>query len=303
MRLLPAALVVALATGCGGAGSHWVKQSVPAPGLLTVYSLWVAGEDDVWLGGSSIWHDDGSGWTETAPPAATPVVDFWGVAPDDLWAISDSAVIHWDGSAWTLVPPTGGVVFESLHRVWGASSHDLWIANTDNSRVYHYDGSSWTRTTLQFVAVDALWGSSGSDIWLTGTGSTYHYDGATWSPYQAADDPHGGDGLWGFGPDDLWVAGGFDSLSHWDGSGFTPVADEQVESESYNGVWGDAPDDVYAVGDHGVVSHYDGAAWTTEQALALGQNFTAVRGSSADNVWATAVDLQAQTALVFRRQP
>jgi hypothetical protein len=294
-------LFVALVVGAGcGSSSPWVEQTVPAQAFLTVYRVWVAGDDDVWLGGSSIWHFDGAGWTETPPPAATGISDFWGFSPTDVWAVGDAAVFHWDGTAWADVPATDGVVFESLYRVWGSSSTDLWIANTDNSRVYHFDGTAWTRTTLQFVAADALWGSSGSDIWLTGTFSTWHFDGVSWSAYQGIDDPRGAYGIWGFGANDVWAAGGGSSLAHWNGTAWTP---EDDNFESYNDVWGSAPDDLYAVGDNGAASHYDGSSWSTGRELDVRENFTMVHGSSATNIWATGVDVAAQRAFVLRYQP
>ena len=52
-------------------------------------SIWVAGENDVWLGGSAIWHFDGVAWSESAPMAA---VDFWGLAANDIWSTDGSRV-------------------------------------------------------------------------------------------------------------------------------------------------------------------------------------------------------------------
>lgn len=295
------ALFLVLLVACGGSsgGSAWAPQEVPAPTFLTAYTIWVAGENDVWLGGSAIWHFDGTAWTESA---ALPAVDFWGLSPTDIWAIDGTHVYRWDGSAWSEVPPTAGVTFEALWRIWAASSTDVYVANQDNSRVYHYDGATWRVTTLQFVMVDALWGSSGSDIWLSGVGDLYHYDGASWQRYDGNDAPPQVYGLWGFGANDVWAAGSFDALSHWNGSAWTPVDEDAVDG-SYNGIWGASPDDIYAVGDNGEVAHYDGSSWSVSRALDVGANFTMVHGSSPTNVWATAVDLANQRALVLRHEP
>lgn len=290
-------VMAVLMVGCGSSSGSWVDQEVPTPAALTTYSLWVAGDNDVWLGGTSIWHFDGTAWTDVAPGA---VVGFWGFGPADIYAVGDSSVRHWDGTAWTDVPATAGVTFTALYRVWGASRNDLWIANTDNSRVYHYNGTTWTVTTLQFVAADALWGSSSSDIWLSGTTDLYHYDGARWSAYQSNDAPRGAYGLWGFGPNDVWAAGSFDELSHWDGSVWTP---EQDLGGGYNGIWGAATDDIFAVGNSGLVGHYDGSSWSTSRELGVRENFTMVHGSSPDNIWATAVDLGALKAKLLRYEP
>jgi hypothetical protein len=292
-------LVIVLVAGCGSSGGSWVEQAVPAPSAVTAYRLWVSGDNDVWLGGSSIWHFDGSAWTETPPAVPTAIADFWGFGPSDVFAIGDARVLHWDGAAWADVPASTGVPFESLYRVWGASKNDLWIANTDNSRVYHYDGAMWTRTTLQFVQADALWGSSSSDIWLSGITSLYHFNGTTWAAYQGNDDPHGAYGLWGFGPNDVWEVGGFDQLSHWNGTTWTA---DQNDAGSYNSVWGSATNDVYAAGNNGIVSHFDGSSWSSSSELGVRENFTMVHGSSADNVWATSVDVAAFKAKVLRHE-
>ena len=286
---------VGLLAACGSS-SGWSEQEAPQQQqFLTSLTVWVAGEDDVWLGGSALWHNDGSGWTESAPG---PIVDFWGFSPTDIWAIGDAKVLHWDGASWKDVPANNGVTFDAMWRLWGASSTDIWIANTDNSRVFHYDGTNWTRTTLQFVAADALWGASSNDIWLSGTTDIYRYNGTTWMPYTENDAPRGAEAFWGFGANDVWAAGSFDELSHWDGSRWTVA---EGDFGGYNGIWGSSPDDIWAVGSLGETAHYDGDSWSTSRPLGYTENFTMVHGSSADNVWATAVNLQEGRALVLRK--
>jgi len=294
-------LATLLVAACGGDNDgDWVVQTVPEQAFVAPYTLWVFSETDVWLGGSSLWHWDGSAWREAAAPANTGIVDFWGFAPDDLWAIGSDIVFHWDGSAWSEVAANNGVVLDTLVVAWGTSSTDLWIANANNSRIYHWDGTTWTRTTLQFVQAQAMWGSSSSDIWLSGITDAYHWDGSTWTEYEADTEPRDAWGLWGFASDDVWAAGSFDSLMHWDGTTWTTEVDE---FDTYNGIWGAATDDIYAVGDFGVVSHFDGTKWSTRQrqlGSGFGRNFTTVHGSSSTNVWATAVDLETFTTMVLR---
>jgi len=287
-------LVVLLLVACGG-GSAWKEQDVPVTGL-SVLTVWVAGENDVWVGGTATWHFDGAAWTESA---ANPVVDFWGFSPTDIWACTGSKVFRWDGTAWTEVPPTAGVSMVALWRIWGSSSSDIWVANQDNSRVYHYNGTSWTVTTLQFVMADALWGSGPNDIWLSGTTDLYHYTG-TWMKYDGNDEPPSIYGIWGFGPNDVWAAGSFDALSHWDGTKWTADLDAE---ESYNAIWGSATDDIYAVGDNGYVAHWNGSSWSESKELDVRTSFSTVHGSSPTNIWATAVNLADQKALVYRYEP
>jgi len=49
------------------------------------------------------------------------------------------------------------------------------------------------------------------------------------------------------------------------------------------------------------VAHFDGDSWTSYHSVLGGaRNFTMVHGSSASNVWATAVDLSTFTGHVYR---
>lgn len=289
---------------CGG-GGDWREVEVPESSGPSIYALWVFAEDDVWIGHTSVWHFDGDDWTETPLPITSGVIDFWGFAPDDLWAVGGNNVFHWDGSGWSEVSSDQGDSPDSLYEVWGTGANDMWVANTNNSRIFHWDGQTWTQTTLRFVSAQALWGSSSSDIWLTGVTSTYHFDGVRWSEYESDNftDPNGAWGIWGFGPNDVWAAGTRDSLTHWDGVEWTPI-DDELDSGSYNDIWGPNPNKLFAVGNRGEVAVYDGGSWdVNNRHLGLSQNFTRVHGSSETNVWATAVDLDDFSSMVLRYQP
>lgn len=299
MKCFAGILLVIAACG-GGSSSPWVVQDVPGAGQGSTYALWVFADDDVWLGGKSAWNWDGASWNEVALPGdGTYIGHFFGLAPDDLWAAASDRVFHWDGTAFTEVPAAEGLPFEAITAVWAASSSDVWLANGDNSKVYHYDGTTWTRETLQFGMADALWGSGPDDIWLTGDFDTYHYDGTAWSRYEAPDfgpAPDGAYALWGAAADDVW-ASSFFGLVHWDGTAWT----ETELRGQYNSMWGFGPNDIYAVGNRGVMAHFDGSEWNeTDDHLTDRQNFTHVRGSSPDNLWATAVDFDTLSGLVLR---
>src|SRR5690606_20542764 len=203
-KWLAGVLLVMAACG-GGSSSGWVVQEdVPGAGVGNTYVVWAFAEDDVWLGGQSVWNWDGAGWTEVPlPVTGAYIVDFWGLAPDDLWAVADAAVFRWDGAAWSELPAAEQLPFEALSVIWASGPSDVWIGNDDNSKVYHFDGTAWTRETLQFVAASALWGSAPDDVWLTGVSDTYHYDGASWSRYEppiTGGDPGGSFALWGDAP-------------------------------------------------------------------------------------------------------
>ena len=287
-----------LLLGCSTGG--WVEEDMPEGAGPAPLALWVFAPRDVWLGGASIWHFNGDDWSETVPPVTGAIVKFWGFAPSDLWAISSTAAFHWDGSTWTEQSSGPSTGFNALSTIWGASSNDLWVANSDNSRVFHYDGDQWRRTVLQFVEAHALWGSSSSDIWLTGPFAPYHFDGIRWSPNESNDAPWGAIGLWGFDAANVWAAGGSAELNHFDGSTWVP---ENGVNGTYNAVWGSTRDTVYAVGSFGFFANYDGVSWHEAQILDATRNFTTIHGSAADDVWAAGFDTKAFSPFLVRKEP
>lgn len=98
--------------------------------------------------------------------------------------------------------------------------------------------------------------------------------------------------IWGFDDDDIWVAGET-LLLHYDGDAWEVA----FENLSFRDLWGSAPDDIWAIGSLGTetesgyeegIFHYDGKNWEHydmgEEEPANG--FTAIWGTSADNVYA-----------------
>ncbi|MSP16655.1 MAG: hypothetical protein EXR73_08605 [Myxococcales bacterium] len=102
-------------------------------------------------------------------------------------------------------------------------------------------------------------------------------------------------GVWG-APDDLWLVGGSlvpgatrGVIVHFDGTTFSVVTDEGVDTRLLFKVWGAATDAVFAVGEQGAILHWDGAAWTAADST-IDDRLVAVFGRAADEVYAVGGD-------------
>ncbi len=65
--------------------------------------------------------------------------------------------------------------------------------------------------------------------------------------------------VWAAAPDDVWATGGYESILHWDGTGWV-----DLPSPTYYGIYamcGCAPDDGWAVTQIADVMRYDGVSW------------------------------------------
>ncbi len=283
--------------GCGGGTSNgW--QEVTVPGTMGMTAVWSFAPDDVWVGSESVSHFDGSTWTETAAPV-TPstglVADFWGLRPNDLYAVAGVSLLRWDGAAWSTVDFGGAIAPTELQAVWGTSDDDLWLGDSLNSRVFHFDGTSWSTTVAETSDVEDLWGvpgAAGGPLFACGTFGISRWNGSAWGAASGSAVAGGASGLWGFGAGDVWATAA-GTLAHWDGAAWLDTSPDPSSNfiAAALSVWGAAPDDVWAVGDLGTIDHWDGARWTQvlTGTFPYYPALAKVHGSSADDVWASGV--------------
>jgi hypothetical protein len=261
----------------GGLGAllHWdgkelrpVKLETREP-LNEVSSIWGAARDDVWISTGSadtLRHFDGQRWSAIGPPLPRGGGTLWGFARDDVWSCctaSDGAgswngASHWNGTNWTPVPIGLGGGLELGH-VWGARSHDLWLAG-QGGLVVHGDGERW-KVVPSGVKKDihAIWGSGSADVWFAGgDGVLLHWDGGSLAPVPSGSTENIA-ALWGTGPADVWAfGGGGDPLGsaapmrHWDGTRWTLIPGPEVLMAA----WGAGPGDIWAAGYDGLVEHF-----------------------------------------------
>jgi len=218
--------------------------------------------------------------------------------------------------AWSCVP--SGTV-QSLYRVWGSGSRDVWAVGAGGA-IVHWDGAAWSGIRSGTVQdLYGVWGSGPRDVWAVGgAGTILHWDGCAWSP--ATSDTvlsTALNGVWGSGPDDVWAVGA--EILHFGGttwsstgwafpgttaSGGHGTDRNDVFPQMVFSVWGSGPKDVWAVGSDctgttsgDVISiacttdnilHWNGSAWSVTPS-GTSQIFTDVWGSRPGDVWAVGV--------------
>jgi hypothetical protein len=211
-----------LAVGANGALLRWngtdlVTQNGASDGYYEF--LWGTGPTDVWAGGTSLAHWDGSAWTEVSRSDSYGGYTMWGLGGNEVWEASGLQFDfhHWDGTRWTSYPPPSGGHGGSpiVRGMWGSSPGDVW-AVSDDDPVAHWDGKAWT---FSESATDTsgwvVWGTSENDAWIVrgnaggGTGAgIIHWNGTDWSATPvsggAADLPTA---IWGDAANDVWAAG------------------------------------------------------------------------------------------------
>ncbi|MDF2697324.1 MAG: hypothetical protein K0S65_5707, partial [Labilithrix sp.] len=185
---------------------------------VSVASLSVSAEDDVWISGEH------------------PLRDVWyeEKVPD---------VMHWNGTAWSAIALPEEEARLGFSRVWAPkASTRPWFISRFSGRLYRLNGASWTSHALPggFEAV-AIGGSSDDDVWVlsdrkagaglgyvavfrleaTGFVDVYHANGGGYGCEVAA-----------ASPDDVWVragpagiVGSPNTMFHWDGKTWTDRRD------------------------------------------------------------------------------
>ena len=115
------------------------------PELNTVTAIWASSANDAWAWGNKgefrrFLHFDGSNWDLVPSPIDGDVLDMWGSAANDVFAVGrDGAIAHFDGSLWqTMVSGTTidliGVMGKGPDEVWAIGSTGVLL---------EYDGTNW----------------------------------------------------------------------------------------------------------------------------------------------------------------
>ena len=208
---------------------HWngsATSNYALSGKIT--SIWGSGPNDVWAvseswsSGSSLYHWNGSGWTQSSNYPTYSLHDVWGSGPNDVWAVgkdtgtAGGVVLHWNGSSWTVkINPS-----EEISQVSGSGPNDVWVVSLYEGYTLHWNGTSWSFSYAPDRSINLY-------------------------------------GLWDSGPNDVWAVGAYYSsggiVLHWDGTSWTAIQTGTVGK--INNVWGSGPNDVWFVGDGGIY-HY-----------------------------------------------
>ena len=191
--------LVAFATGLWGSGSndiwafgatastvlfHWdgsawnFEPIQPSQGQAFWFqSGWGSAANDVWaVGGgddmghtlrsATVFHWDGSTWSQVISGLNAPLLGIWGSAANDVWTVGEKGLIaHWDGTAWT---PVASGTTQDLWSVWGFATNDVWVVGAAGT-VLHWNGTAWIPVaTTNTHDLHAVWGSSPTNLWAVG---------------------------------------------------------------------------------------------------------------------------------------
>jgi hypothetical protein len=187
----------------------WTATSPSSNPLLAISGT---GPHDVWATdgpGGSLYHYDGTSWTNAWGCGEPCPSSLWADAPNDVWGLSVvNRAWHYDGAGWApyALPPSCG---PGGGGVYGLSSDEVWAVG--GPCVLRWDASAvtWTTvfvggTTSGFVSV---WPAAPDDVFAVDRfGTPFHYNGVSWSamPRATADETYA---IWGAAPRDLFLVG------------------------------------------------------------------------------------------------
>src|SRR6202140_5747664 len=282
------------------AGSSF--QVVPTPNENVNSELFAASAsspNDIWAGGQSTIHFDGTKWTAFPAPMIKGdnnsflqgVVD---ISPTLAWAagnVTDRAhpgqvIERWNGTKWSVFPgPKFGKKDQAdVFAMTSSSANDVWAIGSlvnlgtglVSSLFEHWNGTAWTATTVESNN-EFLFGASAdatNDGWAVGF--------------------HGSDNIG-------------TSAMHWDGTTWKSVATLNVGqgTNKLNAVLALAPNDVWAVGFSTpvappkraatltLIEHWDGTSWAVVPSPNVGPNsanqsnrLLGLTANSANDIWA-----------------
>lgn len=237
--------------GGPASGATWTKLTpdLDPSDTVAVNAVWGSGANDVHLGGSHYYDDDGNDSDGFLHTAAKP----------------DAG----DAGYWAPTPGTALV-----NGIWGSSATDIWMV-ADNSQWVPFQygltlhGKPGEAGPLELNEVDSqsndplesVHGTSANDVWAVGAGGTIRHIGSSDVRWQIVESNTTArlHSVFAIAPNDVWFVGDDATILHFDGTS-VKVSDAQLPlgpKPSLYGVWGSGPNDVWIVGD-GVVLHYTG---------------------------------------------
>jgi hypothetical protein len=270
-------------------GTHWERHTLESRG--TAYCVWAHAANDVWVGGSKVWHFDGTEWRaiydpdtdargiwgdelgmvwlaathlltcdrlgcQVTPTRAGAQFDVWGKSSTEVWTIGSEGGMRWDGSQWSTFE-----VPASMTAAAGGPPFGL-VAVGHFGRMFSRKQDQWNdlRVAIGSVWTD-VWGTADDDVWISGN-SMVHYDGhglvvtaipTVWGPQV----------VHGTSAQDVWAAGCNGTLIHWNGQEW---ADHSVQSTAdspmcFRSLWADSVASIWAAGSAGFVYRWNGRTW------------------------------------------
>ncbi|MBN8232650.1 hypothetical protein JYK02_34545 [Corallococcus macrosporus] len=226
-------------------GGRWTQVQTPATSTdERLGGLSVLSSREAWATGSlgSLLHWDGASWARfpAARPLNTVLVDVWGAATDDVWAVTPGNLLHYDGAQWSEYAFPETTTFARIH---GTSPQDVWLFS-GYGQVWHWDGIAWTQRPSGLPgSPHGVWVGAVDDVWTTHwQGRMTHWDGTAWTDIRTGADSDLGH-VAGSGRNDVWATVPNSGVLHWDGVSWSqhspplPLGITTVESRAPGEVW------------------------------------------------------------------
>ena len=250
-------------------GQQWSRQHTEAGARLN--AVWGNSPSDVFVVGrlhfdGVILHYDGRTWASMPLPITSGdngqsvgLESVWGTSHTNVYAVglywdgSDSELIlHFDGIRWSILEQS--IFGASLHDIFGSSETNAFAVGSnfpDNgSFIRHWNGSQWSDgdglglQPWEGLILTGVWTKSPAVAFAVGTGddggTAFQYDGSKWSKMTLPRSEWLKQ-VWGTAKNDVYAIG--DGLLHFDGTGWTRIADF-VGSD----VWGPSADEIFVLG-------------------------------------------------------
>lgn len=285
------ALPLWAATARGGLPEPW-RFVGPLPQGNDLLAAWVAGPDQLWVGGhgGTILRWDGTRWTRESTPTQKTIFGIHGLSPTDIWAVGGDPytdnmtnrclILHYDGKAWTEMPgPRFSNTTYPLNAVHAVAANDVWATQDGGTFLVHYDGRvwDWVSVPLSVEGTFRAVTSAGPDhVFVAGThGQILHRDRGVWKLERKTDTGNFTtsilNALWAFDGERAFAAGNWTQILRRDPDGTwtqLPVGPTQTFGFGFLNVWGTSPTNLYFMDVQGVF-HSDGVAPATRVSYEL----------------------------------
>jgi hypothetical protein len=220
----------------GGSDAHLLRWenggfdrlSTPGLGKHTVFGVWAAAPDDVYVVGSVagrngfVWHYDGSDFDEPALPTDLPADEYrdapgffkvWGLSASDVWVVGGNGVVLRGnaGDGFELV--RSGDADEVLFTVHGAGQKLAIVGGTSQGVLLEVEaGEIVDRTPENAPLLQGVFVREDGTTWAAGVGgSLYTGEGGAYRPVDPGLDFAAGASLHSVWVDEkggVWSAGG-----------------------------------------------------------------------------------------------
>jgi len=209
----------------------------------TLQAVWGAGQQvfAVGDGGVILTSTGGGPWSRMTSNTTVDLLDVWGSAANDVFAVGPAIILHYDGSGWSAETPPGS---PSLKGVSGTGPSEVYVVGS--GVILRYDGSQWLPETIaggtgSIGQLEAVWAHSADSVFAVGRGGIIlRRSGGAWTQVYSTGGTTGGDfnAVWGTDDKDVWVAGNDASLLRYDGLQWRELGSTSGTTAAFHDGWG-----------------------------------------------------------------